>query len=352
MSTQNTIKHLISASIAAGALLAGAPAAQAVPATITHQGRLYDANKMPVTGVTLKVTFKIYAKIDDTTDIWSETLDVPFDEGYFSATLGEQTPFFPPMAAAIFDGTTRYMGVTVEGDSEMSPRAAVQSVPYAFVARDVNGDIHPTSISVNGTEIINSAGQWVGMQANLVGPTGPQGAPGMNGAQGPKGDQGPVGPTGPAGVNGTNGTNGTNGATGVVSTTTIAGSILVVQSTPVGMTPPWVFTGPTANVTVAAGQRITGSAVAAFGNPSANAVTVSASLCIAPQVAGMPIDPFFASNVDASVLANPLKTMLSASGSIAPAAGSYKVGFCLKNKSTSVNIGPNDYVNGWFIVTN
>ena len=76
--------------------------------------------------------------------IWTETVDVPFDEGYFSLQLGAVTPF----DATTFDGSTRYLGITIQGESEMSPRAEVASVPYAMFANDVNGDIHPNSVSI------------------------------------------------------------------------------------------------------------------------------------------------------------------------------------------------------------
>lgn len=342
MSTRNTIKHLISASIAAGALLAGIPAAQAVPKTITHQGRLYDANNMPVTG-TIEVTFKIYAGKDDVDSIWTETHSITFEEGYFSATLGELTPFDQP-TGPVFDGTARYMGITVGADTEMTPRAVVQSVPYAMIAGDVLGDIHPASITVNGNEIINSMGEWTGPSANIVGPvgpTGPEGPMGATGATGADGAMGPPGPTGP---------------TGVVSTSTVAGQIGAIAAG--GGNAPWVFAGSTATVTVQPGQRITGSAVAVFGHGSNNTVPVSFSLCISAVPAGSPLDAFYTTNYpDSTILAQPTKTALSAAASVAPqnvpaGGANFKVGFCVKNKSANVNLAANDYVNGWFMVTN
>lgn len=348
------MKQLISATVAVGALLTGAPSAQAAPPpTITQQGRLFDSMKMPVSG-TYKVTFKIYAKSDDTTELWSETLDVSFDEGYFSATLGEVNTFFPPMAPAVFDGTVRYMGVTVEGDNELSPRAIVQSVPYAFVAGDVLGDIHPTSISVGQTQVIDSSGQWIGSPTGLVGPTGATGPQGDPGPMGPTGADGATGATGADGMTGATGATGATGPTGIVSTSTIAGTISPVPS-PGMATPVWTFAGPTATVTIVAGQRITGSAVGVLGHNNQNTtVAASVSLCIAPLPAGTPIDPFFPNNFpETTVLAAPTKTMVSATGSVLPAAaGQYRVGFCIRNKSTTINLGSNDYVNGWFTVTN
>jgi hypothetical protein len=84
-----------------------------------------------------------------------------------------------------------------------------QSVPYAMIAGDAIGDIHPTSVSIAGVgTVINSGGKWVGDPAGLQGPQGPQGPQGLQGPQGPagpagvQGPAGPLGPTGPAGATG------------------------------------------------------------------------------------------------------------------------------------------------------
>ncbi len=231
----------------------------------------------------------------------------------------------------------------------MTPRAVVQSVPYAMVAGDVFGDIHPSSVSVGGTTIIDSQGQWVGSATGLVGPTGPMGPPGMDGMNGMNGMDGAVGATGPTGPQGAVGP---TGPTGIVSTSTIASTVgLMAANTP----STWNFAGATVNVLVLPGQRITGSAVASFGNTAASNVAVSVSLCLQAGGTGT-IDAFFPTLYpDATV--NPLRTLLAASGSVAPAgipAGgtTYKVGFCLRNKSPTVALDSNGYVNGWFTVTN
>lgn len=111
-----------------------------VPGAVTHQGRLFDDMGDPVSD-TLDVTFAIYDASSGGTELWSETISVDFVDGYYSARLGETNSL-----GAILDGTDKYMGVSIDGDDEMSPRSLVGSVPYAMVANDVNGDIHPTSI--------------------------------------------------------------------------------------------------------------------------------------------------------------------------------------------------------------
>jgi Collagen triple helix repeat (20 copies) len=224
--TKRIFRNVLSAAALAAAGLAGmgSASAQGVPQTVTHQGRLYDANDKPINS-TLPVQFAIYASAAATTSLWTETDMITFDDGYFSVSLGATTPF----VAGLFNGSVLYIGITVGTDPEMTPRAPVQSVPYAMVAGDAIGDIHPTSVSVGGMTVINSSGAWVGSSSGLQGPQGAQGAqgpagpagptgaagtPGLAGPMGPAGAQGAVGPMGPAGAQGAAGPMGPAGAQG------------------------------------------------------------------------------------------------------------------------------------------
>src|SRR5262249_8101214 len=152
----------------------------------------------------LDVKFAVYASPTAAMPLWSEVHTVSFDEGYFSVQLGDATPF-----ADTFDGSVRYLGVTVGTDPEMTPRAQVGSVPYALLAGDVKGDIHPTSVWIDGFgQVIDVNGQWVGDPTGLEGPAGPTGPMGVQGQPGLDGAVGPVGPTGPAGLQGATGPTG------------------------------------------------------------------------------------------------------------------------------------------------
>ena len=129
-------KWLIGTAIAATSWLATFDAQAAVPQVVNHQGRLYDSEGAPVTE-TQVMTFALYDVELGGEPIWSEEVTVDFDDGYFSVRLGEATP----LDATIFDGSTRWLGVTVGLDAEMFPRADVASVPYAMFAGDVRGEI-------------------------------------------------------------------------------------------------------------------------------------------------------------------------------------------------------------------
>jgi hypothetical protein len=222
---------------ASGVALAPAAAAK-VPETLTHQGRLYDAKQQPI-NATLDVQIALYDAKDGTTPIWSEDHSVTFEDGYFSVQLGSLTPF----SEAVFDGSVRYMGITVGGDPEMTPRATVGSVPYALMANDVNGDIHPTSVSIGGAMVIDKNGNWVGNPTGLQGPAGPMGPAGQVGETGPTGATGPMGPPGPQGDIGPAGPPGPQGDIGPMGPQGPAG--MPGPQGPPGASP-WLLNGPDA----------------------------------------------------------------------------------------------------------
>ena len=75
-------------------------------------------------------------------------------------------------------------------------------------------------VRIDGADVINAKGDWVGNPTGLTGPkgdtgdAGARGATGTTGAQGPAGAKGNTGSQGPAGSNGTDGSDGAPGATG------------------------------------------------------------------------------------------------------------------------------------------
>ncbi|MBI4704237.1 MAG: collagen-like protein [Deltaproteobacteria bacterium] len=148
-----------------------------------------------------------------------------------------------PFQQKTFDGSSRYLGITIANDAEMKPRALVGSVPYALVAYNATGDITPNSVSIpeHGT-VIDNEGKWVGDPSGLVGPTGPQGPKGDPGATGPQGPKGDKGDTGAAGVQGPKGDPGPTGPQGLTGPQGPQG--LTGPQGPQGMTGPQGPVGP------------------------------------------------------------------------------------------------------------
>ncbi len=213
-----SIRSLMFATLLVAAMgVSVSASAKGVPMTVTNQGRLFDAESQPIEG-SLTVLFSIYDSEAAAVPIWSEEHTVTFDQGFYAVSLGAMTP----LDAKILDGSVRYFAMTVDNEEEMLPRSPLQSVPYAIVAGDVNGDIHPTSVSIGDMPVIDSTGTWVGKPlpqgpTGATGPAGPQGPVGPTGAigaAGPIGPQGPIGPTGAVGAAGPIGPAGAAGAAG------------------------------------------------------------------------------------------------------------------------------------------
>ena len=118
---------------------------------------------------------------------------------------------------------------------------------------------------------------------------------------------------------------------------------------------PFVFAGPTFTVTVDGTQKIMATATGVFGHVNVNNQPCSFAICWSAVPAGSVLSAFQGSSYpDGTVTAGNAgeKTNLTATGVITLPAGTYKIGFGLKNKSTNTNFGANDYVNGTFMIIN
>lgn len=110
-------------------------AAEQIPGTIVYQGRLTQEDGTPVVDQ-VRATFSLYSTPEGGTSIWSETLDLsPDKNGVFTAELGTITPLTP----AHFSEANLYLGLTVEGDDEMSPRQVLGASPYCFKVNTIDG---------------------------------------------------------------------------------------------------------------------------------------------------------------------------------------------------------------------
>jgi trimeric autotransporter adhesin len=114
------------------------PAGEAVPVSVPRlvqfNGTLKDAAARPLAGVA-SVTFAIYAEQDGGTALWSETQNVLADpNGHYNVLLGSATAAGVP-AELFGTGQSRWLGVTVGRQQEMS-RILLASVPYALKAAD------------------------------------------------------------------------------------------------------------------------------------------------------------------------------------------------------------------------
>jgi hypothetical protein len=145
-----------------------------VPQRINYQGYLTDSGGNPVNG-SVDIVFSIYDVAAGGTAIWTETQTVVVNKGLFNVQLGSVTPL------PSFSGT-RYLGIQVGADPEMTPRLLLASAPYALNAESVGG-LNSTAFvrksgdtmsasSNNPVLVVTNTGNGVGVYGNASGSNG------------------------------------------------------------------------------------------------------------------------------------------------------------------------------------
>ncbi len=126
------LPRMLLALAAAGLLLAPPAHAVELPRQITFQGRLVRADGTPETAPQ-SLRFSLYATPSGGAPLWEESHpSVPVTNGYYAVVLGAATP----LPASALNGQALYLGVSLVGQSELTPRLPVVSVPYALLAED------------------------------------------------------------------------------------------------------------------------------------------------------------------------------------------------------------------------
>ena len=126
----------------------------AVPNYLSHQGRVFQSDNTPLGGVE-SVTFSIYTAESGGSNIWTETISVTFDDGYYSVILGENTS----LEQELFDNDNLFLGIAIGDMDEFSQRFQLLSVPFAIRAGAVKGQVWAEGgLIVNGVEVVDSDG--------------------------------------------------------------------------------------------------------------------------------------------------------------------------------------------------
>ena len=136
-----------------------------VPLQVAHQGEVEDSNG-PVTA-TLEFTFSLYDAAEDGNEVWSEDRSIDVVDGDYSVLLGSETA----IDSVLFVEPALYLQIAIEDGEPLLPRQPVASAPYAVVAHTAEnlsgGSVDASSISVNGTSVVNSEGDWIGPAGSI-----------------------------------------------------------------------------------------------------------------------------------------------------------------------------------------
>ena len=110
--------------------------------TLVMQGSLQKSSGKPFDNGFHAITFKLYEVEDGGVAIWTEEQPkVLVESGLYEATLGSIVPLRLPF------NKRYYLGIAVNGEDELSPRAIIGNAPYAAAVTG-NDNVFPTSGSV------------------------------------------------------------------------------------------------------------------------------------------------------------------------------------------------------------
>jgi hypothetical protein len=114
-------------------MLASTGVASDKPHVMNFQARLTDAAGNSIPDGPHGVVFSLYADSTAGQVLWTETQTVGVVSGAFTVLLGSSNPLDPD----VFAGASRYIGIKVDGETEITPRTPLGAVPYAFQAGGV-----------------------------------------------------------------------------------------------------------------------------------------------------------------------------------------------------------------------
>jgi hypothetical protein len=105
------------------------------PQAISYQGHLVNSSGEPIDSA-VTITFCIYDLPENGTIIWSEThTGVNVTDGWFNLTLGS----INPLPDTVFATAERYLGMTLAGSIELTPRTRLVSTGYAHRVSTIGG---------------------------------------------------------------------------------------------------------------------------------------------------------------------------------------------------------------------
>ena len=108
-----------------------------IPNTISYQGVLTDNKGNPVPDGNVSLTFRLYNASEGGDTLWQESQKAAVSKGIFNVILGSNEPLNLP-----FD-EQYWLGITIEGNNELTPRNALTSSPYSLNSHSTLAELQP-----------------------------------------------------------------------------------------------------------------------------------------------------------------------------------------------------------------
>jgi hypothetical protein len=120
-----------------------------IPQTISYQGVLSDSSGTPVPDGNYEISFKLYDAVSGGAALWTETQTLAVADGIFNAILGSAIALNQP-----FD-RQYWLGVTINGGSELNPRIQLTASAYSLKAMSI-ADSAVTAATIASGQVVRS----------------------------------------------------------------------------------------------------------------------------------------------------------------------------------------------------
>ncbi len=124
-----------------------------VPQTLSYQGVLASSEGNPAGDGSYEMQFNLYTESESGSSLWSETQTVYVSEGVFNVILGSENPLNLPF------NELYYLGISINGDPELSPRLPLTASAYSHRARYIEEGKVVTSLNMLKDDVILEAGE-------------------------------------------------------------------------------------------------------------------------------------------------------------------------------------------------
>lgn len=187
--------------IAIAFVMAGSVATAQIPRTISYQGMILDGNNMPLQG-SHQLNISIYTAPNNGVALFTESHTMTVTNGIFSVIIGSVNA----VPVSMDFGAPYYLGVSVDGGTELQPRTPFASVPYALHAvladgltpgatgavTSINGVEGDITLKGGGGTTVNKAGNVITISSSGAGGIGIQGVQALDGSMAITDPNGPV----------------------------------------------------------------------------------------------------------------------------------------------------------------
>ncbi|MCG2687901.1 hypothetical protein L6260_03810 [Candidatus Parcubacteria bacterium] len=145
-------------------------AADTPPRMISYQGRILNANGVPISDATIDIVFEFYDALAAGTCLWSNSASdcstataktVTFTDGLFTQKLGDISDSFAAIPTTIFDDASVYLQVTIDGET-LTPRKRLVASPYAMNADMLDGLDSTSFFGLGSNNTITGANDFTG----------------------------------------------------------------------------------------------------------------------------------------------------------------------------------------------